>query len=100
MSVHFGWQAAAKSSRMPYRALQSIAQVARDRRDGPLGQGLRDEFKARGLDYRGGISETSSRKIREQHLFAVAGREFCCEEHICLGGGTYDPAKCLRIYMS
>lgn len=80
--------------------LRKVAEVAVRARNGPLGKPLKDVFSDLGIDYRGGISRTTSKKLRQQYVFADGERTFVCEEHICLGGGTYDPAQCLRIYLN
>jgi hypothetical protein len=83
-----------------FRSLRSLAEVARARRAGPLGRSLRDALLERGCDYRSGLSETTSRKLLRQYEFGAAGRSYLCEEHLCLGGSSYDPAECLRIYLT
>lgn len=81
--------------------LQAMAQVARRRQEGGLETGLRAAFQEFGIDYRGGISKSTSERLRRQYLFtAPEGRELECGEHIALGGKTYDPKHCLRIYFT
>jgi len=81
-------------------ALKALADVSDEARNGALGITLRDAFRQRGLDYRHGISETTPRKLRKQHEFRYGAVVYECEEHLCLGGGGYDPAECLRIYFT
>lgn len=83
-----------------FGALRALAEVSRARRAGPLGRGLREVFQERRCDYRSGISATTPRRLRRQYEFSSGGREWFCEEHLCLGGASYDPADCLRIYFS
>jgi hypothetical protein len=80
--------------------LDAMAQVARRRRDGILGISLREAFGSLGIDYRSGIAQTTSARLRQQYQFtSPAGEPFEAEEHIVLGN-TYDPRRCLRIYFS
>jgi hypothetical protein len=80
--------------------LDAMALVARRRQRGSLGSGLREAFRELGVDYRSGISASSSKRLRQQHEFSDAsGRVFMCEEHIAVGS-TYDPRYCLRIYFT
>jgi hypothetical protein len=80
--------------------LDAMALVARRRQRGSLGSGLREAFRELGVDYRSGISASSSKRLRQQHEFTDAnGRVFLCEEHIAVGS-TYDPRYCLRIYFT
>ncbi len=80
--------------------LDAMARVARKRGDGSLGTGLADAFRELGIDYRGGISRSTSRRLREQYLFYDSkGSEYDCVEHIAMGS-SYDPRFCLRIYFT
>jgi hypothetical protein len=80
--------------------LDAMADVARRRADGALGMTLRDAFRDLGVDYRGGISESTSAQQRQQYLFAgPGGLTYDCVEHLALGD-TYDPRYCLRIYFT
>jgi hypothetical protein len=80
--------------------LDAMADVARRRADGALGMTLRDAFRDLGVDYRGGISESTSAQQRQQYLFAgPGGFAYNCVEHLALGD-TYDPRYCLRIYFT
>lgn len=80
--------------------LDAMAQVARRRQEGALTTSLREAFRDLGIDYRGGISRHSPRKLRQQHVaFDQDGRSYQCEEHIVLGT-SYDPRHCLRIYFT
>ncbi|MDB4909137.1 MAG: hypothetical protein JWO05_3921 [Gemmatimonadetes bacterium] len=81
-------------------ALRMLSEVAALVNEVALGRPLREEFAARGLDYRGGIARTTSKKLRRQYLFTDGEFEYPCEEHLCLGSGSYDPADCLRIYIN
>jgi hypothetical protein len=81
-------------------ALRVTAEIARAKRSGPLGTRLDVAFRERGVDYRSGLSKNTSRKLRRQYVFPdAAGRGFACEEHLCFGGATHDPAECARIYL-
>jgi TolA-binding protein len=82
------------------RVLTVIADVSGRLRQGPLGRSLREEFSGKGVDYRQGIAASSSRRIRDQFRFSQGGRTWVCEEHVALGGATYSPADCLRIYFA
>ncbi|HXJ84583.1 MAG TPA: hypothetical protein VMS64_38570, partial [Candidatus Methylomirabilis sp.] len=89
----------------PYQRLEELARVlgllagVSDRlRCGPLGRSMKEECTALGIDYRAGISRNTSKKLREQFRFRHDGETYLCEEHIALGGGTYAPEDCLRIY--
>lgn len=80
--------------------LQGMAYVARRRQEGGLETGLRAAFQELGIDYRPGISRSSSERLRRQHRFRDhEGREYDCFEHIAVGA-TYDPRRCLRIYFT
>jgi hypothetical protein len=81
--------------------LDAMALVARRRQSGALGVSLRDSFRELGVEYRGGISKATPARLREQYRAEVkSGEEVSCEEHIAIGGGTYDPRHCLRIYFT
>lgn len=80
--------------------LDAMAQVARRRQAGALGTSLREAFREFGIDYRGDMSKSTSKKLRQQYL--VRGgpdHEYECSEHIVLGN-SYDPKYCLRIYFT
>lgn len=80
--------------------LDAMARIARKRADGSLGTSLVDAFRDLGIDYRGGIAKSTSKRMREQYLFAGAdGDVFDCVEHIAMGS-SYDPRFCLRIYFT
>jgi hypothetical protein len=80
--------------------LDAMADVARRRADGVLGMTLRDAFRDLGVDYRGGIAESTSAQHRQQYLFAgPRGVTYDCVEHLALGD-SYDPRYCLRIYFT
>lgn len=82
------------------RILAALARVAeRMNQKGGLGRPLLEEFRDQNIDYRGGISASSSKRIRRLHQFQHDGHTFECYEHMCLGG-TYDPADCLRVYFT
>ena len=80
-----------------FAALKSIAELKRQQRKG-LGRSLREVFAALGQDYRLGVSESTNKKLRGQFKFARDGQQVSCEEHLCIGKGTYDPGTCARIY--
>lgn len=82
------------------KALESVARVSKARMAGPLGKNLKDAFLEDGVDYRIAIAETTPAKLRQQFRFVHEGTMYVCEEHLCLGGGGADPAKCLRIHIS
>lgn len=80
--------------------LDAMADIARRRQEGALGMSLRQAFREMGLDYRGGISEGTSERLRDQHRVAgPGGTLYECLEHIALGN-AYDPRYCLRIYFT
>ncbi|HET8770663.1 MAG TPA: hypothetical protein VFM71_06750 [Gemmatimonadaceae bacterium] len=80
--------------------LDAMAQVARRRQAGALGTSLRDAFRDLGVEYRGGIAASTSKRLREQYLVrGPRGAEYECNEHIVLGA-SYDPRHCLRIYFT
>lgn len=80
--------------------LDAMAQVARRRQEGGLGTSLREAFRELGIDYRGGISATTSERHRQQYrVTGPGGKTYECEEHIVLGT-SYDPRHCLRIYFT
>lgn len=80
--------------------LDAMAHIARRRQDGVLGTSLREAFRDVGVDYRGGISGTTPRRLRDQHrVRGPHGLDYECEEHIALGS-SYDPRHCLRIYFT
>jgi hypothetical protein len=80
--------------------LDAMAEVARRRMEGSLGMSLRDAFRELGIDYRGGISESTSARLRQQYCVAGPdGRTYDCVEHLVLGT-SYDPRYCLRIYFT
>lgn len=80
--------------------LRAMATVSRRRQEGALGTGLKEAFEEYGVDYRGGISPSTSERLRQQYLFHLEGGEGVeCFEHIAVGG-TYNPRRCLRIYFS
>jgi hypothetical protein len=80
--------------------LQAMAIVARRRQEGALGMSLKEAFRELGIDYRGGVSSTTSHRNLQQYLVTgPQGQRYECEEHIVLGA-TYDPRRCLRIYFT
>ncbi len=80
--------------------LDAMAQVARRRQTSTLGTSLREAFRELGVDYRGGITSTTSKKHLQQYrVTGHGGREYECSEHIVLGV-SYDPRHCLRIYFT
>jgi len=81
-------------------ALAGIAQVARRIREGGLGMPIKNALSELKLDYRTGISKTTPKKMRQQYIFSDGENDFVCEEHVCIGATTYDPADCLRIYLN
>jgi hypothetical protein len=61
---------------------------------------LRDAFREVGIDYRGGIADSTPARLRQQYLLAGPdGRGYDCVEHLVLGS-SYDPRHCLRIYFT
>lgn len=80
--------------------LDAMAIVARRRQEGALGMSLKEAFRELGIDYRGGVSpSTSRRNLQQYQVTGPGGQRYECEEHIVLGG-TYDPRRCLRIYFT
>lgn len=83
-----------------YQALRGLAELSKRMSAGPLGRSIRDVCTELGLDYASGIASTTSKKLQQQYRFRFDGVEYTCEEHIRLGGGTYDPQYCARIYFT
>ncbi len=89
----------------PYRdtdklgaVLQAMAYVARRRQEGGLETGLRAAFQELGVDYRSGISKSTSDKLRRQYQFTgPGGVVYECPEHIAIG---VNPRHLLRIYFT
>jgi hypothetical protein len=81
------------------RVLDGLADVAATMATGTLGMSICDALRERNIDYRSAISDTTSKRLRQQFKFRHGNRQYRCEEHICLGG-TYDPVDCLRIYFT
>jgi hypothetical protein len=80
--------------------LKAMAELARRRQEGRLGMSLRDAFGEAGVEYRGGISRSTSKRLRQQYQATLPnGRMVDCHEHIVLGN-SYDPRFCLRIYFT
>ena len=80
--------------------LDAMAAVARRRQEGALGTSLRVAFRELAIDYRGGVSASTSEKHRQQYFVHDGkGRVFDCREHIVLGT-SYDPRHCLRLYFT
>ena len=80
--------------------LDAMAVVARRRQAGALGNSLRQAFRDIGVEYRGGIAQSTSERMQQQYLITGPdGRSYDCREHIVLGT-SYDPRHCLRIYFT
>ena len=80
--------------------LKAMAELARRRQEGRLGMSLRDAFAEAGMDYRGGIAPSTSKRQRQQYVADLPGGETVeCHEHLVLGT-SYDPRHCLRIYFT
>jgi hypothetical protein len=80
--------------------LDAMADVARRRAEGSLGMSLRDAFREVGVDYRGGIADSTPARLRHQYVLpGPDGRGYDCVEHLVLGT-SYDPRHCLRIYFT
>jgi hypothetical protein len=91
----------------PYRtplevadALAALAQLSRKLKAGPLGKKIADVCEEMNLDYGGGLSPTTPKKTRKQHVFRDGDREYACEEKVRVGGGSADPTDSLRIYFT
>jgi hypothetical protein len=81
--------------------LRAMAEIARRRQEGRLGMSLRDAFAEAGVDYRGGIARSTSKRHRLQYVATLPdGRSVECFEHIALGAGSYDPRYVMRIYFT
>ncbi len=53
-----------------------------------------------GVEYRGGMSPSTSKRLRQQYDATLPnGQVVECCEHIVLGD-SYDPRYCLRIYFT
>lgn len=50
----------------------AMAELARRRQEGRLGMSLRDAFAEAGVDCRGGIAESTSRRLRAEPRFVIA----------------------------
>lgn len=81
------------------RGLAAIAEVSRRMQSGRLGRPIQEVFAQLGMDYAGGLSATTAKKVRQQYTYSHEGVDYACEEHLCFGT-SYDPAHCLRIYFS
>lgn len=100
-------EAEASAAESPYEdaervaaVLDAMALVARRRMGGGLGIPLKEAFREFGVDYRGGISDSTSARHREQYHFQGAdGEVYDCVEHVALGNSR-DPRYCLRIYFT
>lgn len=80
--------------------LDAMALVARRRQAGTLGTSLREAFRELGVEYRGGISETTPERMLQQYQVTLPGGEVAeARAHIALGV-SYDPRHCLRIYFT
>lgn len=80
--------------------LDAMALVARRRQTGSLGTPLREAFRELGVDYRRGVSASTSERMLQQYTVALAGgEEVLALEHIALGSSR-DPRHCLRIYFT
>jgi hypothetical protein len=80
--------------------LKEMAGIARRRQDGRLKMSLRDAFGEAGMEYRGHIATSTSKKQRQQYLATLPdGGTVECHEHVVLGS-SYDPRYCLRIYFT
>ena len=82
------------------KALAALAEVARRLRKGALGKKMSDVFAEMKVDYGGGLSPTTPKKIRKQYVFRDGDQEYACEEKIRVGGGSADPTDSLRIYFT
>lgn len=86
-----------------HAVLEAMAAVARRRMAGGLGVPLREAFREFGVDYRGGISDSTSGRLREQYRFvdpeSPESTVYDCVEHIALGNSR-DARYCLRIYFT
>lgn len=81
-----------------FRALAAVA--ARRTAAGSLGAPLRELLASDGLDYRPGISRTTSRRLRQQYEIPDEdGTTVFCPEHLVFGT-SYDPRHCLRVYLA
>lgn len=82
------------------RILDIMAMVAKRRSEGSLSRPLREAFRDLGVDYRAGISATTSSALREQYIIpGPDGQTYDCVEHIAMGK-SFDPRYCLRIYFT
>jgi hypothetical protein len=80
--------------------LDAMGSIARRRQEGALGTTLRAAFREMGIEYRGGISPSTSERHQQQYVVHDGeGNLFDCREHIVLGT-SYDPRYCLRIYFT
>ena len=80
--------------------LNAMASVARRRQEGALGTSLKTAFSEMGIDYRGGISSTTSARLLQQYnVIGPGGVAYDCWEPIVLGT-TYNPQFCLRVYFT
>jgi hypothetical protein len=83
-----------------WQGLRAAQTIASRLAAGPLGKNLKDVFIELGIDYRSGIAPTTPKKLREQYRFKDGDDDVVCEEHLCIGGSSHDPAACLRIYLT
>jgi hypothetical protein len=100
-------RAVASAEESPYEdvervaaVLDAMALVARRRQAGTLGTSLREAFRELGVEYRGGIAESTSERMLQQYQVTLPGGEVVeAREHLALGT-SYDPRHCLRIYFT
>jgi hypothetical protein len=80
-------------------ALTTLGTLGRTAQATPLVGGLYAAFRAHGVAYASGMSESSSEKILRQFRRTWNGVVYECAEHLSLGT-SYDPRHCLRVHLS
>lgn len=103
-SIHFCPSALESAKDSPYEdpyrvseIFNAMDEIAKESRKGGIGQGLKALFAVKRFEYKSGIGEATSKKLRQQYLKSDGERTYECYEHIRLGS-TYDPKECLVVY--
>jgi hypothetical protein len=85
-----------ESVRAHLEALEELGAVRAESKE--LGMALREWFKAKGMDYRGRISQTSEHTYKQDYTFAWQGEKVLFGEHFTIGAKSAN--TCLSIHFS